>query len=216
MIVQIYEVRNPKEAKELEKLGVDHIGVVVGKGKYSNELSFEEANAIFKVLSKKTKKVALSLSNELVELYEVIEKVKPDIFHLCALPHDITPQDVRKIKQRFPEVKIMRTIPVIDEKSIDLAKEYEGIVDYLLLDSHKQGDFQVGATGRTHNWQISREIVESIKTSVILAGGLGPDNVKEAIEVVKPAGMDSKTKTDRNDGRGKDLEKVREFVKQAK
>ena len=216
MIVQIYEVQNPREAKELERLGVDHIGVVVGKGEHPNELSLEEAKAIFKVLSKNTKKVALSLSNKLGELYEIIEKVQPDILHLCALPQDITAEDVRKIKQKFPDVKIMRTIPVIDEKSIDLAKEYEGIANYLLLDSHRKGDFQVGATGKTHNWRISKKIVETVKTPVILAGGLGPDNVKEAIEIVKPAGVDSKTKTDRADGKGKDLEKVKEFVKRAK
>jgi phosphoribosylanthranilate isomerase len=50
----------------------------------------------------------------------------------------------------------------------------------------------------------------------ILAGGLGPDNVAEAIKAVRPAGVDSKTKTDRPDGAGKDLEKVRQFVAAAK
>lgn len=67
--------------------------------------------------------------------------------------------------------------------------------------------------GETHDWGLSKKIVESVFIPVILAGGLGPDNVAEAISKVKPFGVDSKTKTDKDDGSGKDIEKVREFVK---
>jgi len=214
MIVQIYEVSNPEEAKEIEKLGVDHIGVLVGKGEYPRELNLEETKKIFKVLSEKTKKVALSLSKKMEDFREIIQETHPDILHLGALPKDVTPLDVKKLKQRFPYIKIMRTIPVTDENSIDLAKKYDGIADYLLLDTLKKE--QVGATGQIHNWQISKKIVGSVKTPVILAGGLGPDNVEEAIKTVKPAGVDSKTKTDKTNGQGKDLEKVKEFVLKAK
>jgi len=216
MIVQIYEASNPEEAREIEKLGVDHIGVLVGKTDYPHGLSLEETKAIFNAVSDKVKKVALSLHPNLKKILEIIEETKPDIIHLAALPNDINLEDVKTIKQKFPNVKVMRTIPVIDEKSIDLAKEYNGVADYLLLDSYKQKDFQVGATGKTHNWDISRKIVESVKTPVILAGGLGPDNVEEAIRKVKPFGVDSKTKTDEVNGQGKDLEKVKEFVIKAK
>lgn len=110
----------------------------------------------------------------------------------------------------------MRSIPVVDKVSIELAKEYDGIVDYLLLDSHLQGDTQVGATGRIHDWDVSRRIIEGVQIPVILAGGLGPDNVAEAIRAVKPAGVDSKTRTDRIDRKGKDIEKVREFIEIAR
>ena len=216
MIVQIYEVSNSKQAKELEKLGVNYIGVLVGKGDYARELSFGKTRAIFNVLSKGTKKVALSLSSNLDGVLEVIEQTNPDIIHIATLPENITPSDIKIIRQKFPHVKIMRTIPVINEKSIDLAKEYDKIADYLLLDSHKKDDFQIGATGKTHDWGISKKIVESVKIPVILAGGLGPDNVEQAIKIVKPAGVDSKTKTDRTDGRGKDLEKVKEFTIKAR
>jgi len=216
MIVQIYEISTPKEAKEMEKLGVDHIGVLVGKGDYPRGLGFKQTKAIFSVLSDKAKKVALSLHSNLDKIFEIIEKTDPGIIHLAALPENISIDHVKIIKQKFPNVKIMRTIPVIDKSSIDLAKQYEGVADYLLLDSKKKGDWQVGATGETHNWEISKQIVESVKTPVILAGGLGPDNVEEAIEKVKPFGVDSKTKTDNSKTGQKDLEKVREFVKKAK
>jgi phosphoribosylanthranilate isomerase len=65
----------------------------------------------------------------------------------------------------------------------------------------------------THDWSISRMIVESVRTPVILAGGLGPDNVKEAIWSVRPAGVDSKTRTDREGTHSKDLGKVEAFYR---
>jgi phosphoribosylanthranilate isomerase len=111
----------------------------------------------------------------------------------------------------------MRSIPVIGPESIELAKSYDGVADLLLLDSHEPGDRQVGALGPTHDWTISRQIVASVRVPVILAGGLGPDNVAAAIAAVRPAGVDSKTLTDRDDGsHRKDLHRVREFVRIAK
>jgi phosphoribosylanthranilate isomerase len=87
----------------------------------------------------------------------------------------------------------------------------------LLLDSHRPGDIQIGALGTTHDWELDRKIVEAVSIPVIIAGGLGPDNVAEAIRTVRPAGVDSKTQTDREDGsHAKDLDKVRRFVNRAK
>lgn len=216
MIVQIFEVNNLIEARTLAELGVDHIGVLVGKGEYPRELNYKQAKEIFKSLPKGRKGVALSLSPNLEEILELVKKTGPDILLLGTLLKYISPADVSKIKQDFPSLKIMRSIPVVDEETIETAKNYEEVADYLLLDTYKEKDTQIGATGRTHNWEISRRIVENVKIPVILAGGLGPDNVAEAIKRVRPAGVDSKTKTDRADGQGKDMDKVREFVKMAK
>src|SRR5437773_7973042 len=110
---------------------------------------------------------------------------------------------------------LMRSIPVVGEASIALARSYEGIADFLLLDSHREADRQIGALGITHDWRISRRIVELVKMPVILAGGLGPDNVADAIRAVRPAGVDSKTKTDRDGSHQKDLDRVRGFQEAA-
>ena len=216
VIIQIYEVSSPVEARKLAALGVDHIGVLVGKGKYPRELDFKKTKRIFGALPKKTKRVALTLSGNLEEIIEVIQKTNPDIIHLGTMPENLSPSDVKKLKKRFPKIKIMRTIPVIDKESIKLAREYESIADYLLLDTYKKEISQVGAIGETHNWDISRAIVKSSKIPVILAGGLSPENVIEAIKKVNPAGVDSKTKTDKLNSHKKDINKVREFVRSAK
>ena len=72
-------------------------------------------------------------------------------------------------------------------------------------------------SGVTHDWDIDRKIVASVSIPVIIAGGLGPDNVSEAIAVVRPTGVESKTKTDKDDGsHTKDLQKIEQFVARAK
>jgi phosphoribosylanthranilate isomerase len=105
-------------------------------------------------------------------------------------------EDAATLKGKLPGILLMRSIPVIGEVSIDIARSYEGIADFLLLDGHQVYDRQIGALGVTHDWNISRRIAELVRTPVILAGGLGPDNVADAIKAVRPAGVDSKTKTD--------------------
>ena len=69
----------------------------------------------------------------------------------------------------------------------------------------------------THSWVIDRRIGESVNIPVVMAGGLGPAHVADAIKTVRPAGVDSKTRTDKEDGsHTKDLEKVKQFVSEAK
>ena len=216
MIVQIYEVQTPEEAVALARLGVDHIGVLVGDGAFPRELTTERASAIFAALPPGATRVALSLSADPTEVARVIEQTKPDIIHIGAAVELFSVRDTRALKAAFPDVRVMRSIPIVDTASIECAKDYRDTADFLLLDSHEPGDRQIGGLGRTHDWSISRRIVDEVGVTVILAGGLDADNVAAAIAAVRPAGVDSKTKTDRADGNGKDLDKVRRFVTAAK
>lgn len=216
MLVQIYEVQTPEEARALARLGVDHIGVLVGDGAFPRELSIAQTNAIFAATPAGKKRVALSLSADPEEVARVAREIRPDIIQLQASLEEFSVEMTRAFRGRFPEIPIMRAIPVIDEASIEVARSYQGVADFLLLDSYDPGSRQFGALGRAHDWNISRRIVEDVDVPVILAGGLGPENVAEAIIAVRPAGVDSKTKTDRADGTGKDLAKVQTFVAAAR
>ena len=211
-LVQIYEVTSPEEASELCRIGVDHIGVLVGKGKFPREQSFAATRQIFAAVPPPSKKSALSLANHIEELAEVVRETHPDILHLGTRPEVLPVAQVAGLKTLFPTLKIMRTIPVRDEKDIAIARTYEGIADFLLLDTWKSGEPEIGACGLVHDWSISRRIVNEIKIPVILAGGIGPDNVEEAIRLVHPAGVDSKTKTDLPGGTAKDSHKVLAMV----
>jgi phosphoribosylanthranilate isomerase len=216
MLVQIFEVQTPEEAAALVRLGVDHIGVLVGDGAFPRELSIAQTNAIFAAVPEGHKRVALSLSADLEQVARAVGETKPDIVQVQAAIEDFSVAMTCALKARFPEIPIMRAIPVIDETSIETAASYRGAADFLLLDSWDARTRQFGALGRTHDWSLSRRIVDDIGIPVILAGGLGPENVAAAIAAVRPTGVDSKTKTDRPDGSGKDLAKVEAFVAAAK
>lgn len=213
MIVQIYEINKISVAKQISKIGIDHIGVFVGGGKFPRELSIKKAKKIFDLTLNNSKKVALSLAHNLAEISEIVDELKPDILHL-GIDEKILPLiKVKIIRKKYPLLKIMRAIAVVNEKSIKIAKSYEKIADYLLLDTYKS---QLGATGETHDWNISKRIVDEVKIPVILAGGLGHDNVAEAIRKIGPAGVDSKTKTDKINSHEKDINKVKKFFTIAK
>jgi len=216
MIVQIYEVQTPEEGIAVARLGVDHVGVLIGDGAFPRELPTDRAAAIFAVLPPSAKRVALSLSPDPAEVAHVIEQTRPDIIHVGAAVELFSVRDTLTLKAAFPDVLIMRAIPIVDETSIQTAREYRQAADILLLDSHDPGDRQIGGLGRVHDWSISRRIAEEVGLPVILAGGLYAGNAAAAIAAVRPAGVDSKTKTDRQDGSGKDLDKVRRFVAAAK
>src|SRR5205085_5377027 len=118
---------------------------------------------------------ALFLTADIPLIEEWARKLRPSILHLGAAPELLGPDDVAVLKRTLLGMLMMRSIPVIDEASIALARSYEGIADFLLLDSHRQADRQIGALGITHDWAISRRVVELVRIPVILAGGLGPD-----------------------------------------
>ena len=217
MIVQIYEVTSPAEARALGAIGVDHIGVFVGDGSFPREQTIEQARDIFAAIPAGSNTSALSLSHDVELIARITVALRPDILHLGAAPEYFSPAHLRTFKTKFPQVSVMRSIPVVDESSIVLARSYDGVADWLLLDSYTSGDRQIGAVGVTHNWELDRRIIEGVGIPVIIAGGLGPENVQDAIRVARPAGVDSKTKTDKNDGtHTKDLKKVSAFVTAAR
>jgi phosphoribosylanthranilate isomerase len=211
MITQIYETSTPQDARSISEIGVDHIGVLVGNGEFPRELPVEAAAKVAAGIIPPSKFSVLFLTADIALIERWARELQPAILHLGAAPELLLPNDAATLKAKLPGILLMRSIPVIGEISIHIARSYEGIVDFLLLDSHRESDRQIGALGVTHDWNISRRIVELVRTPVILAGGLGPENVAEAIRVVRPAGVDSKTKTDQDGSHRKDLDRVRRF-----
>lgn len=104
----------------------------------------------------------------------------------------LTARNYTLIREHLPSVKLVQVIHVIDETSVEEAIELSAEADALLLDSGnpKLPVKELGGTGRTHNWKLSKQIVEQSKVPVFLAGGLNADNVKQAIDEVQPFGVD--------------------------
>ncbi len=120
----------------------------------------------------------------------------------------------QELRRALPGIGLVQVVHVTGEESIIEALAVSEFVDAILLDSGNQSlpVKELGGTGRTHDWSISRRIVESVNVPVYLAGGLNPDNVAEAIRQVQSFGIDlcSGVRTD-----GKlDAEKLEEFFEQ--
>ncbi|MGY4498672.1 phosphoribosylanthranilate isomerase [Bradyrhizobium sp. GM24.11] len=215
MLTQIYEVATPEEAEAISAIGVDHIGVLVGDGAFPRELPVRKASAVMKMIRPPSVLSALFLSADVPLIERMARELDAPIVHLGASSELLTPDLVLALRKSLPKTKFMRSVPVTGPDAVAVAQAYDGLVDWILLDSHRIGDLQIGAQGVTHDWGISRKIVESVRTPVILAGGLGPDNVNEAIRAVRPAGVDSKTGTDQEGTHSKDLWKVEAFYRAA-
>ena len=217
MKVQIYTLQSVEEALEVVSVGVHNIGITPASIGLPGEISYEVARDICKKVDGATK-VALSVSSNIDEIIEMVMFVNPDILHLCGEPGELNIKGVQTLKERLEKLDkalpIMQAISVDDMSALDFAKEYEEISDYFILDTSTSAVQGVGASGNVHDWNVSKAIVDSVSIPVVLAGGLSPENVQEAISKVKPWGVDSLTHTNKflKDGSfTKDIEKVREF-----
>lgn len=213
MIIQIYDVHSVEEANNLADLGINNLGTPVKSKTSPPGLTIKETKNLFANMPSNVKSVGLTLASDINEISEMVEQVRPNIVQLAAANESNSPEDVKILKEKFPDVEIMRVIYINGEGDIELAKSYDGVADLLLLDTAKE---TLGSTGVTHDWNISKRLIEEVGIPVILAGGLGPDNVAEAIKTTNPAGVDSKTKTDEPGGDAKDLKKVKAFVEAVK
>jgi len=217
MKVQIYTLQSVEEALEVSSTGVQHIGITPSNIGLPGEISYEVAKSICNEVTEVTK-VALSVSSDLDEIVDMVMYVNPDILHLCGEPGEVNVKDIillrNKLQNYERNIPIMQAISVEDNSAIEFAKEYENVCEYFILDTSTTLVQGVGASGKVHDWNISKSIVDTVKIPVILAGGLSPDNVQEAIAKVKPWGVDSLTHTNRiiEDGSFvKDIEKVKKF-----
>jgi phosphoribosylanthranilate isomerase len=115
------------------------------------------------------------------------------------------------MRRRIPGLKVIRAISVTGSAAVDRAR---AIHDALILDTYDPETGRHGATGKTHDWDISRAIVDAVETPVILAGGLNPTNVADAIRHVCPWAVDVHTGVERPDG-STDHDLIRAFVQAA-
>lgn len=216
VLTQIYGFTTVADALAVDRLGADHMGVVVHEGIPTWD-SVDEATATAIAQSLKTARlVALSLSTQRERILTTFRLLRPAIIHL-ARAYQIPSEILAQLRDELAPAQLMLTVPVLTEESVRQAIRLAGLGDYVLLDSSHPSTGVVGATGLVHDWELSARIVASVDCPVVLAGGLGPDNVAEAIRRVRPAGVDSETRTSRDgDRRRKDIAKVEAFLANAK
>jgi phosphoribosylanthranilate isomerase len=101
-------------------------------------------------------------------------------------------KDLQKLRAALPGIRLVQVIHVSGPESVKEAVFVAPFVDALLLDSGNQKlpVKELGGTGRTHDWSLSRQIRENAERPVFLAGGLNPDNIQDAVRTVRPFGLD--------------------------
>jgi phosphoribosylanthranilate isomerase len=202
----------------LADLGVDHLGFCPAEDRIlaaqQASLCVEDAKALLSGLPEHVNSVLLFASPDPDLVHQVAQTVRPDYVQLCWGVDAIGPEREARLRADLDGIKVIKEIavsgPESREAALSAARRYEKAADMLILDSQVDAAY-IGATGRTHDWSVSRAISRAIQLPCILAGGLGSDNVEAALQVVNPWGVDSYSRTNRPDGR-KDLDETRAFV----
>ena len=187
--VKICCISSVEEAKLVIRYGASALGLVSempsGPGVISEELIAEIAATI-------PPGVSSFLLTSKQEIDAIIHQQKRCGVNTIQLCDRLIAGSHRELRSAMPGVMIVQVIHGKGEVTLSKAKEIAPHVDAILLDSGNQSVpvKELGGTGRTHDWQISRQICDSVRVPVFLAGGLNPGNVKEAIHQVNPYGVD--------------------------
>ena len=187
--IKICCIKSEYEAKTAIEYGASAIGLVArmpsGPGPISDELIRQIAKTV-------PPPIGTFLLTSEMSVKEIIKHHLRTNTNTIQIVDSLSNGTYSQLKTALPGIKIVQVIHVIDEKSVDEAVEISEMVDAILLDSGnpKLKIKELGGTGRVHNWKFSRQIRDQSKCPVFLAGGLNPENVRQAIEEVMPFAVD--------------------------
>lgn len=200
MQVKICGIKTKNDLKKAVKTRADEVGFVVGIPTSPRNISFSKAKKLLK--GNKEKKVIVTLAEN---AERIIKELNPEILQV----HGGTKREWKRIMKIAGKIEIRRALKA-DEKVINELKNLRKckiLLDYGIT----------GGTGKTPDWKICKKIVQeahSLGMKVILAGGLTPGNVKKAIKIVKPDGVDVASGVETK--RKKDFSKIKKFIINAK
>ena len=187
--IKICCISSEEEAKTAIGYGASAIGLVArmpsGPGPITDELIRKIAKTI-------PPPIGTFLLTSETSVKEIIKHHLRTNTNTIQIVDSLSNGTYSQLKIALPGIKIVQVIHIIDEKSVDEALAISDLVDAILLDSGNPGlkIKELGGTGRVHNWKFSRQIRDQSKCPVFLAGGLNPENVRQAIEEVQPFAVD--------------------------
>ena len=214
-VIQIAGVKSLEEAETLVACGVEFIGFPLRLTVNAEDTTEEEAREIIAKIKRKSFPVLITYLSQHSEIIDFCDFLDVEIVQLHG---KIETEELRELKRKRPDLKIIKSLVVRENNFSELRASVEKLspfVDAFITDTFDPETKAEGATGKTHDWNVSAELVKLSPKPVILAGGLNAENVAEAIRFVKPAGVDSHTGVENERG-DKDPEKVKAFVRAAK
>lgn len=216
--IQIAGVKDLAEAQLLENLGVDFIGFPLRLGYHKPDTSEDVARAIIAGMKAPQRAVLITYETSVKELSDFCRFLGVFIVQMHG---DISLESVHQLRRERPDLTIIKSLIVRPDFGRDAqplmatASGYEPWVDAFITDTFDPRTTACGATGLTHDWEISRVLSQQLSKPLILAGGLNPTNVYRAIGEVGPAAVDSHTGVE-GPGGEKSSELVRCFVSEAR
>lgn len=209
--VKICGFTRADDVKAASDLGVDMVGVIVIPSS-SRGLTLEQAQDVLKA-GKDVDKVAVIMPDSPAEASAVARRLNTDYLQIHSKFSAAQLAEIKKLSGKKIIGVVAIPQKILDRKEIlDRAIGVSKAVDYILLDTKGSSG---GGTGLTHDWRFSREIRDAVSKPVFLAGGLNPKNVRSAIEVVQPYGVDVATGVESVLGK-KDSKLMRAFIEAAK
>jgi len=206
--IKICCIANEQEAADAISFGASAVGLVGAMPSGPGPISDED---IFRIAAAVPPPVATFLLTSEQTVAGIVAHHHRTRTNTIQIVDELSDKAYGELRAALPNVKLVQVIHVVGPSSIDEACELAPHVDAILLDSGnpKLAVKELGGTGRRHDWKLSRRIVETCGKPVFLAGGLRPENVREAIETVQPFGLDVCSGV-RTDGR-LDVEKLQSF-----
>lgn len=187
--IKVCCIRDAAELAAAVRHGASAVGLVSempsGPGPIPEERIAELASAVPPGVSS----FLLTSATDVARIAEQQRRCGVDTIQLCDR---LSPRSRSALRRELPGVRLVQVVHVEGEAAVDEAREAREASDALLLDSGRPDAErrELGGTGRTHDWEISRRIREAADVPVFLAGGLHPDNVSEAVRRVRPYGVD--------------------------
>ncbi|UCH02250.1 MAG: phosphoribosylanthranilate isomerase [Candidatus Bathyarchaeota archaeon] len=182
--VKICGITNKEDLKIASNHGADAVGFIVGVPSSPRNISLAMAEKLIRLVPIFVKRILVMVPRNVEELFAAYDKLKPDAIQLHG-KYVTNPHILREKIPHIPLIKAINANPINALKSALEATFFDAI----LLDSYVRGKY--GGTGIVHNWDLSRQVKKTIQPKpLILAGGLTPENVKEAIAKVQPYAVD--------------------------
>jgi phosphoribosylanthranilate isomerase len=207
--VKICGMTSTAEAQLAARHGAHAVGVLVGRMHASPDfVEPDVANAIARSLPPFITTVLVTHEEQPDTLVTLAGAVSCSVVQLHS---DLDSATLHELRMRLSPRKIIGKVSVEGEVAVERAREIEACVDAIVLDSCDRATDRVGGTGMVHDWSVSARITASCKVPIILAGGLTPENVAQAISVVKPWAVDVHSGVESRDGR-KDEDRIRRFT----
>ena len=211
-MIQIAGVLDYREAAMILDCGATHVGLPLRLPDGREDVDETTARAIVAALPRQCTVLITyqTVAREIVAFADFLG------VQAVQLHGSISREQMEKLRSTRPQWFLLKTLVVHPDRTDNVviqSREFAPLVDAFLTDTFDPATGRRGATGRTHDWRISRALVEASGVPVVLAGGLTPDNVGEAIRAVQPWGIDAHTGVEDDRGR-KDRTKVKRFVEE--